>query len=96
MGDDNVEVTEATAEHGTQVRAAIGASVRPIKAWYFKLKDGERRALVMVPHGQITERGEIPLTALRGRHPPGDALHLPGCGRQLDLYLHRRRRGRSA
>lgn len=63
MGDDNVEVTEATTTHGTQVRAAIGATVRPIKAWYFKLKDGDRRALVMVPHGQITERGEIPLTA---------------------------------
>ena len=63
MGDDKVEVTEATADHGTQVRAAIGAGVRPVKAWYFKLKDGDRRALVMVPHGQITERGEIPLVA---------------------------------
>ncbi|WP_029153492.1 phage tail tube protein [Microbacterium gubbeenense] len=63
MGDDNVEVTEATAEHGTQVRAAISGEVRPIKAWYFKLKDGDRRALVMVPHGQVTERGEIPLQA---------------------------------
>ena len=63
MGDDNVEVTEATTEHGTQVRAAIAGTVRPTKAWYFKLKDGDRRALVLVPHGQITERGEIPLTA---------------------------------
>lgn len=63
MGDDKVEVTPADAEHGTRVRAAIGAAVRPVKAWYFKLKDGDRRALVMVPHGQVTERGEIPLTA---------------------------------
>ena len=63
MGDDNVDVTAATAEHGTQVRAAIAGTVRPVKAWYFKLKDGERRALVFVPHGQVTERGEIPLTA---------------------------------
>lgn len=63
MGDDNVETTAATTEHGTQTRAALGAEARPIKAWYFKIKDGERRVLVMVPHGQVTERGEIPLQA---------------------------------
>lgn len=63
MGDDNVAVTDADATHGTRVRAALGAGVRPTKAWYFKLKDGDRRALVMVPHGQVTERGAIPLTA---------------------------------
>lgn len=63
MGDDNVEITEATADHGTQVRAAIGANPRPVKAWYFKIKDGDRRALVMVPHGQVSERGEIALLA---------------------------------
>ncbi|UGS26323.1 hypothetical protein K8F61_17105 [Microbacterium resistens] len=63
MGDENVKVTAADATKGTRVRAAIGPGVRPIKAWYFKLKDGDRRALVFVPHGQVTERGEIPLTA---------------------------------
>lgn len=63
MGDDQVEVTAATAEHGTQTRAAIAGKVRPIKAWYFKIKDAERRVVVFVPHGQVTERGEIPLTA---------------------------------
>ncbi|QPE04132.1 hypothetical protein IT882_13120 [Microbacterium schleiferi] len=63
MGDDNVEVSEATAAHGTQVRAAIAGTVRPIKSWYFKVKDGDRRIVVFVPHGQITDRGEIPLSA---------------------------------
>jgi hypothetical protein len=63
MGEDQVEVTPATADHGTQIRAALAGKERPIKSWYFKIKDGDRRALVMVPHGQITERGEIPLTA---------------------------------
>lgn len=63
MGDDNVDVEAATVAHGTQVRAAIAGEQRPIKAWYFKIKDGPRRAVVFVPHGQITERGEIPLTA---------------------------------
>lgn len=63
MGEDKVDVTAPTEATGTQVRAAIGGGLRPVKAWYFKLKDGDRRALVFVPHGQVTERGEIPLTA---------------------------------
>ena len=63
MGDDNVEVTPATPTSGTQTRAALGAGARPIKGWYFKVKDGDRRIVVFVPHGQITERGEIPLNA---------------------------------
>lgn len=63
MGEDNVEVTDADATHGTRIRAAIGGVQRPVKAWYFKIKDGDRRALVMVPHGQVTERGEIALLA---------------------------------
>lgn len=63
FGDDNVEVVAATAEHGTQTRMALAGEQREIKSWYFKIKDGNRRALVMVPHGQVTERGEIPLVA---------------------------------
>ncbi|MFJ6532483.1 hypothetical protein [Microbacterium sp. NPDC091662] len=63
MGESQVEVVAATAEHGTQTRSAIAGKERPNKAWYFKVKDGERRIVVFVPHGQITERGEIPLTA---------------------------------
>lgn len=63
MGDEQVEVKPATPTTGTQTRAAIAGKVRPIKGWYFKIKDGERRVVVFVPHGQVTERGEIPLTA---------------------------------
>jgi hypothetical protein len=70
MGDDNVESEAATAEHGAQTRAAIAGESRPIKAWYFKIKDGIRKAVVMVPHGQVSERGEIPLVA-------SDAIKLP-------------------
>lgn len=63
MGDDNVDVTPATETTGTLTRAAIAGEMRPTKAWYFKIKDGARRALVFVPHGQVTERGEIALLA---------------------------------
>jgi len=63
MGEAQVEVKAATASKGTQTRAAIAGKERPVKAWYFKVKDGERRIVVFVPHGQVTERGEIPLSA---------------------------------
>lgn len=70
MGDENVEVQAATVSKGKQTRAAIAGEMRPTKAWYFKIKDGERRGLVFVPHGQVTERGAISLLA-------NDAIKLP-------------------
>lgn len=63
MGEDNVQVTPATASKGKMIRAAIAGEQRPTKSWVFKIKDGQRRVLVFVPHGQITERGEIALVA---------------------------------
>lgn len=63
FGDDQVTETAATALHGTQLRASLGKNVLPTKAWYFKVKDGDKRAVILVPHGQISERGEIPLNA---------------------------------
>lgn len=62
FGEDQVEVTAAGASNGTQMKNSLGKNVLPVKAWYFKVKDGDRRILVFVPHGQITMRGEIPLT----------------------------------
>lgn len=63
FGESNVTVTAATASTGTMSRMALAGEERPTKAWYFKVKDGERRMVILVPHGQITERGEIPLNA---------------------------------
>lgn len=63
FGEDQVEVTPATATHGNQMRASLGKNSLPEKAWYFKIKDGDRRVVVLVPRGQITSRGEIPLTS---------------------------------
>lgn len=61
FGDDNVAISDATATVGAQTRAALSGKIQPVKAWYFKIKDGDRRMLVFVPHGQVTARGEIPL-----------------------------------
>ena len=63
FGDGHVEVTEATATNGTRLRASLGKNELPTKSWYFKIKDGNRRALIFVPRGQVSVRGEIPLTS---------------------------------
>ncbi len=63
FGDDHVDVVAATETSGTQMRMALGKHEMPVKGWYFKIKDGERRAVVFAPHGQVTDRGEIPLNA---------------------------------
>ena len=88
MGDDNVEVTPATALKGTQTRAAIAGEMRPTKAWYFKIKDGKRRALVFVPHGQVTERGEITLLASAAINLPVTLTTYPdAAGKSIYIYL---------
>jgi len=63
FGDDNVQVDPATDTKGTRMRGALGKHHLPTKAWYFKVKDGDRRIVVMVPHGQVSQRGEIPLVS---------------------------------
>lgn len=88
MGDDNVEVTAATATKGTLTRAAIAGEARPTKAWYFKIKDGSRRAVVFVPHGQITERGEIALLASAAITLPVTLTTYPDtAGKSIYIYL---------
>lgn len=88
MGDENVEVTPATASKGTLTRAAIASDVRPTKAWYFKIKDGNRRALVFVPHGQVTERGEITLLASAAITLPVTLTTYPdAAGKNIYIYL---------
>jgi hypothetical protein len=60
-GSENVDVVAATSEHGNQMRMAIGRLEGETRAYYFKIKDGKRRALVFVPHGVVASRGELPL-----------------------------------
>ena len=63
FGDAYVEAVEATAEHGNQLMAAIGARLPEQKAWVFKMKDGAARMLVLVPIGQVTSLDEVTFNA---------------------------------
>lgn len=88
MGDDNVDITAATPSKGTLTRAAIAGEMRPVKAWYFKIKDGDRRALVMIPHGQITERGDIALLASSAISLPVTLTTYPdAAGKNVYIFL---------
>lgn len=63
FGDDHVTSEAATAEHGNQLMAAIGARLPEQKAWVFKMKDGAARMLVLVPIGQVTALDEVTFNA---------------------------------
>lgn len=77
FGDDNVEVTAADATHGERTRMALGAGQQPVKGWYFKIKDGQRRVLIYVPKGMVSERGEIPINATAAISLPVTLATLP-------------------
>lgn len=87
FGDDFVTVTAATATAGTQTRASLGKNVMPTKAWYFKVKDGDRRVVIFVPHGQIVSRGEITLTKSGAIMLPVTLATYPDAAGQ-NIYLY--------
>lgn len=62
LGDDNVQVTAATAEVGKRIAAQLKAAELPRKSWIVKMKDGAARVLLVIPDGQITETGEVAFT----------------------------------
>lgn len=59
FGSANVSAVAATAAHGKQVKASLGAYLPERRAWVFMMKDGDARILITVPDGQITEVGEV-------------------------------------
>jgi hypothetical protein len=63
FGSSNVTKTEATAEHGEQIKVVIQSELPPARSWVFKMKDGNARILIVVPNGQVTSVDEIDFTA---------------------------------
>lgn len=59
LGESNVAVTAASADHGEQLKASIGAELPPVEAWCFSMKDEDRRVRVYVPRAQFTEIAQL-------------------------------------
>ncbi|QJD49827.1 hypothetical protein QDW19_gp12 [Microbacterium phage AvGardian] len=87
FGDSNVSVTAATGSKGTLMRASLGKNELDVKRWVFKIKDGSRRLLVVVPRGQVTSRGEIPLNATGAITLPVELSTYPDAAGQ-NIYIY--------
>lgn len=59
FGEDHVETSAATAAHGNQTKAALGAHLPERRSWVFLMKDGDARMIIVVPDGQVTEVGDV-------------------------------------
>lgn len=57
FGDDNVTVTAATTTAGQIIAVNLTSDLPPAAAWCFNMKDGDRRARIAVPNGQVTTVG---------------------------------------
>lgn len=77
-----------TAVDSTSGSAQITGSALPHKAWVFDVVDGDARVRLVVPDGQVTERGDVPIGG-------SDAISLPftltaypdGSGVKAYLYI---------
>lgn len=58
-GDTNVVETAADASHGLRRTVLINAAELPHKKWVVAVKDGKNTIRIVVPDGQITDRGDI-------------------------------------
>lgn len=62
FGAANVTTTAATLTAGTKQAIKLNNVDLETMSWAFKIKDGVRKILIVVPQGKITERGEITFT----------------------------------
>lgn len=62
-GDTNVTVTPATASTGTQTKTQVTSDDLPHKSWVFKIKDGPRKVLIVIPDGQVSKNDAIEFKA---------------------------------
>ena len=57
FGEGNVTVTAATTTKPATLKLSIGPDMPEQHAFVFNMKDGDRRARIHVPNGQITQVG---------------------------------------
>lgn len=59
FGASHITTNSATASHGKQVMAELGAHLPERQSWVFLMKDGNARIVILVPDGQVTEVADV-------------------------------------
>lgn len=62
FGEANVTATAATSTTGSLLTIIGNAEQSESRIWVFRMKDGVRKIMIVVPDGQITDRGDISYT----------------------------------
>ena len=63
IGTEHVTTAAADTTHGKRFKAVFGAYLPDPQSWVIKLKDGNKRMLVVVPQGQVSEVGTVTVAA---------------------------------
>lgn len=63
FGKDAVTTKNADQTHGAQTEVAISAVLPEPRSWVFKIKDGKKRVLLVVPNGQASLADDISFTS---------------------------------
>lgn len=54
FGASNVTKTAANSVHGEQLAITMGSTLPEELSWVFKMKDGNAKALIVIPRGQVS------------------------------------------
>lgn len=88
FGADNVDKKVATAQKGQQLHVAIGPELAPVQAFAWKLKDGDARAIVLIPHGQVTNGIDLTFAANSMASVPTEvSAYDDGTGKNIHIYF---------
>lgn len=63
VGEGYVTTANATAQDGKKVMAKFGTHLPDACSWVIKLKDGDARAMIVIPNGQVTSFDTVEMTA---------------------------------
>ena len=59
VGEENVIITPATAEHGNQIEVRETGQMVPRESWVMEMKDGDTAIREYTPDGQLAYSGDV-------------------------------------
>lgn len=88
FGPDNVDKKVATAQKGQRIHVGIGPDLAPIQSFAWKLKDGDARAIVLIPRGQVTNGLDLTFAANSMASVPTEvSAYDDGAGKNIHIYF---------